>query len=568
MYANSSFAHLEIAAREPKRHVNQRPAKAHYSCIPLDAGIPSLSLQFSKMNSVTIYDTTLRDGTQGEGISFSVLDKIRIAEKLDAFGIHYIEGGWPGSNPKDIEFFGVARSRKWLNAKMCAFGSTCRANIKPQHDPQIRLLIEAATPVITIFGKSWRLHVEEVLKTTVDENRRMIHDSVVYLKTQEKEIIYDAEHFFDGYKDDPEHALATLRAAQDGGADLIVLCDTNGGTMVEEISEITKSVIRAMDVPIGIHTHNDCELGVANALAAIHAGAVQVQGTVNGYGERTGNCNLTSVIPNLQLKMGIQVLPNLSRLREISLFVDELANCQHNIRAAFVGSTAFTHKGGMHVNAVQKVARSYEHIEPGAIGNHQHILVSELSGQSNVLLKANELGIPLDKGSPDVAAVLQEVKRLEHLGYEFEAAEASFELLICRVLGSIKPFWDLLEYHCTYIHSIRNQYETCEATVKLRVEDQDIYTVAEGDGPVNALDAALRKALIPVYPAIEPVTLEDYKVRIIGSSHGTSARTRVLVDSTDHRNNWCTVGVSDNIIEASWLALVDSYEYKLGRLSP
>jgi 2-isopropylmalate synthase len=335
--------------------------------------------------------------------------------------------------------------------------------------------------------------------------------------------------------------------------------------MVQEIAEITKLVIRTMETPIGIHSHNDCELGVANALAAIQAGAVQVQGTINGYGERTGNCNLTSVIPNLQLKMGIPVLPNLARLRDLSLFVDELANCQHNIRAAFVGSTAFAHKGGMHVNAVQKLARSYEHIEPAAIGNNQHILVSELSGQSNVILKAKELGVALEKGSPNVLAVLREVKRLEHLGYEFEAAEASFELLIRRIVGSIQPFWVLLEYHCTYIHSIRNQYETCEATVKLRVQDQDIYTAAEGDGPINALDAALRKALIPFYPALEPVTLEDYKVRMIGSSHGTSARTRVLIDSTDHQTNWCTVGVSDNIIEASWLALVDSYEYKLGK---
>jgi len=512
---------------------------------------------------VTIYDTTLRDGTQGEGISFSVLDKIRVAEKLDAFGIHYIEGGWPGSNPKDIEFFEQVKTRKWANAKLCAFGSTCRANTKPADDLQIRLLISAETPVITIFGKSWRLHVGEVLKTTVEENRRMIYDSVIYLKAHGKEVIYDSEHFFDGYKDDPEHALATLHAAQTGGADLLVLCDTNGGTMVHEIAEITKIVIRTMEVPIGVHTHNDCELGVANALAAVQEGAVQVQGTINGYGERTGNCNLTSVIPNLQLKMGIQVLPSLARLRELSLFVDELANCQHNIRAAFVGSTAFAHKGGMHVDAVQKVAHSYEHIEPSTIGNHQHILVSELSGQSNVILKANEIGIHLEKGSSDVAVVLQEVRRLEHLGYEFEAAEASFELLIHRVLGSIKPFWELLEYHCTYIRSVRNQYETCEATVKLHLNNEDIYTVAEGDGPVNALDAALRKALIPVYPSIEPVTLDDYKVRIIESNHSTGARTRVLIDSTDHHGNWCTVGVSNNIIEASWLALVDSYEYKL-----
>jgi 2-isopropylmalate synthase len=359
--------------------------------------------------------------------------------------------------------------------------------------------------------------------------------------------------------------MATITAAVEGGADVVVLCDTNGGTMVHEVAEITAAVVKALPVQVGIHTHNDCELGVANALAAIGAGATQVQGTINGYGERTGNCNLTSVIPNLQLKLGKRVVPELSRLRELSLFVDELANCQHNIRAPFVGTTAFTHKGGLHAHAVQKLPRSYEHIKPDEVGNNQHIVVSELSGQSNVLAKASELGFNLQKGSKEVSAILKEVKRLEHLGYEFEAAEASFELLIRRVLGPSEPFWELLEYHCTYIRSVRNGFETCEATVKLRVRNEDVYTVAEGDGPVNALDAALRKALVPVYAAIESVSLDDYKVRIIGSSLGTGARTRVLIDSTDHQGNWCTVGVSDNIIEASWLALVDSYEYKLRR---
>ncbi len=514
---------------------------------------------------VTIYDTTLRDGTQGEGISFSVLDKIRIAEKLDAFGIHYIEGGWPGSNPKDVEFFSETKNRKWLNAKLCAFGSTCKPNTNPDEDPQIALLLAASTPTITIFGKSWRLHVAEVLRVSAEENLRMIRDSVRYLKSHGKEVIYDAEHFFDGYKDNPKYALAALEAAADGGADLLVLCDTNGGTIVHEISEITSVTTKQFPVPIGIHTHNDCELGVANALAAVRAGAVQVQGTINGYGERTGNCNLTSVIPNLQLKLGIPVVPDLSRLRELSLFVDDLANCQHNIRAPFVGTTAFAHKGGMHVNAVQKLARTYEHIEPNTVGNHQHILVSELSGQSNVILKARELGFCLEKGSPEVGAILEEVKRLEHLGYEFEAAEASFELLIRRALGPLKAFWEVLEYHSTYIRSVRNKYETCEATVKLRIGDQEIHTAEEGDGPVNALDAALRKALVPVYPAIGSMILDDYKVRIIGHSQGTGARTRVLIDSTDHHNHWCTVGVSDNIIEASWQALEDSYEYILRR---
>jgi 2-isopropylmalate synthase len=514
---------------------------------------------------VSIYDTTLRDGTQAEGISFSVQDKIRIAEKLDGFGVHYIEGGWPGSNPKDIEFFAEAKKRKWKTAKLCAFGSTCRAKLRPEEDAQVGLLLEAETPVVTIVGKGWRFHVEEILGASVEENFRMIRETVAYLKGRGREVIFDAEHFFDGYKDEPAHALKSLQAAAEGGADLVVLCDTNGGTLTHEVEQITRSVVEELAVPVGIHTHNDCELGVANALAGLQAGAVQVQGTINGYGERTGNCNLTSVIPIVQLKLGIEVVPDLRKLRELSLFVDDLANCQHNIRAPFVGSTSFTHKGGLHAHAVAKLAKSYEHISPESVGNFQHIVVSELSGQSNVITKARELGFALEKGSPAVTAILREVKRLEHLGYEFEAAEASFELLIRRVLTNPEPLWELLEYHCTYIRSVRNRYETCEATVKLRVGKENYYTVAEGDGPVNALDAALRKALTPVYPEIQNITLDDFKVRIIGSHVGTAARTRVLVDSTDHHENWCTVGVSDNIIEASWLALVDSYEYKLRR---
>jgi 2-isopropylmalate synthase len=514
---------------------------------------------------VSIYDTTLRDGTQAEGISFSVQDKIRIAEKLDAFGIHYIEGGWPGSNPKDIEFFAEAKKRSWKTARLCAFGSTCRANLRPEEDTQVALLIQAETPVVTIVGKSWRFHVEEILGVTVEENLRMIRETVAYLKACGREVIFDAEHFFDGYKDEAAHALKSIQAAAESGADLVALCDTNGGTLPHEIEGITRSVVEALSVPVGIHTHNDCELGVANALAGLQAGAVQVQGTINGYGERTGNCNLTSVIPVVQLKLGIEVVPDLRKLRELSLLVDDLANCQHNIRAPFVGATSFTHKGGLHANAVIKLAKSYEHIAPESVGNFQHIVVSELSGQSNIIAKARELGFALEKGSPAVSAILREVKRLEHLGYEFEAAEASLELLIRRILSNPEPLWELLEYHCTYIRSVRNRYETCEATVKLRVGKENYYVVAEGDGPVNALDAALRKALKPVYPEIQRITLDDYKVRIIGSHVGTEARTRVLVDSTDHHENWRTVGVSDNIIEASWLALVDSYEYKLRR---
>lgn len=512
---------------------------------------------------VSLYDTTLRDGTQGEGISFSVLDKIRVAEKLDAFGVHYIEGGWPGSNPKDIAFFQEAAKRVWDSAKIAAFGSTRRANMKVQDDSQVRTLLDAATPVVTMVGKSWILHVTEVLGVKPEENFAIIKDSVAYCKEQGREVIYDAEHFFDGFKDDPEYALATLKAAAGAGADMVVLCDTNGGSMPEEVGRITREAIKHVGIPVGIHTHNDCGLGVANALAAVLAGASQVQGTINGYGERVGNCNMTSVIPNLQLKMGIDVVPDLTRLQELSLFVDDLANSPHDPRAPYVGSTAFAHKGGIHVNAVQKVARSYEHIEPGLVGNRQHILVSELSGQSNVLLKAKELGFDLPKGSPEVSEVLREVKRLENEGYEFEAAEGSLSVLIRKVLQHHRPLFELTEYHTTFRRSGSGSCDTCEATVKLKVKGVNEYTVAEGDGPVNALDAALRKGIRPFFPQIDEIKLEDYKVRIINSQSGTAARTRVLIVSTDGDESWGTVGVSDNIIEASWLALVDSIEYKL-----
>ena len=513
---------------------------------------------------LTLYDTTLRDGTQGEGINFSVLDKLRIADRLDAFGMHYIEGGWPGSNPKDAAFFDAAKKQIFRHAKLAAFGSTRRAHVAAGEDPQIAGLLQAGTPVVTIFGKSWRLHVTEVLGIDPAENRAMIADSVRHLKSHGREVIYDAEHFFDGYKDDPGHALATLDAAREGGADLIVLCDTNGGCLPDELEVIFRAAAAHLaPTPLGIHTHNDCGLGVANALAAVRAGAVQVQGTVNGYGERTGNCNLTTLIPCLQAKMGVAAVTDLSQLTELSFFVDELANCPHDPRAPFVGSTAFTHKGGVHVHAVQKLARSYEHIDPAVVGNQQHILVSELSGQSNVLAKTRALGLNLSKGSAEVAAVLAEIKRLEQEGYEFEAAEASFALLVRRRLGLHRPLFRLQEYHCTYRRTGDRLNETCEATVKLRVGGTNEYTVAEGDGPVNALDAALRKALRPFYPAIDGIALQDYKVRIIDSHQATAARTRVLIVSSDGHEAWSTVGVSGNIIEASWLALVDGIEYKL-----
>ncbi|MEA3188237.1 MAG: 2-isopropylmalate synthase [Chthoniobacter sp.] len=515
--------------------------------------------------AVTIYDTTLRDGTQGTGISFSVVDKLRIAEKLDAFGVHYIEGGWPGSNPKDVAFFEEAKKHVWKHAKITAFGMTRRGKLKVEDDPQVRLLLEAETPAVCVVGKTWPLHVTEVFQVSLEENLAMIADTVSFLKANGREVLYDAEHFFDSHKEDPDYSLRTVLAARDAGADLVVLCDTNGGSMPAEIEEVTISTMKKLGASVGIHTHNDCELGVANALAGVRAGAVQVQGTINGYGERVGNCNLISVMANLQLKLDIEVVPDLTKLRELSLFIDELANTTHHIRAPFVGVAAFTHKGGLHVHAVQKLARTYEHVDPAAVGNQRSISISDMSGQSNILQKAEDLGFQLQKGTPEVNEILNEVKRLESEGYEFEAAEGSLSLLIQKILLHHKPMWELLEYHTTFRRSGTASCNTCEATVRLSVKGVEEYTVAEGDGPVNALDAALRKALRPFYPQIDAIKLQDYKVRIIDGQKGTAARTRVLIESTDGHDNWGTVGVSDNIIEASWLALTDSIEFKLLR---
>ena len=514
--------------------------------------------------AVTIYDTTLRDGTQGEGFQLSCLDKLRIARELDDFGVDFIEGGWPGSNPKDIEFFQEARKLRLKRARLAAFGSTRRADLAVEEDPQVRLLLEAETPVVTIFGKSWELHVTEVLRTTPGENRAMIRDTVAYLTAQGREVIYDAEHFFDGYKDSPEHALATLEAAAEGGASCLVLCDTNGGSLPSEILQICTAVKeRLPGTPFGIHTHNDCELAVANAIAAVRAGACQVQGTINGYGERTGNCNLTSVIPILQLKMSIPVTEQLEKLRDLSYFVDDVSNNPHFPRAPFVGRTAFAHKGGMHVNAVKKLARSYEHIEPASVGNTQQILVSELSGQANILIKTKELGLPLEPGSPEAVDVLRQVKDLENQGYSFEAAHGSLELLVRRVLGRYRKPFDLHEYHTSFRQYRDGHRPVCEATVKLSVDGTRKLTVAEGHGVVNALDLALREALLPFYPQLAAISLCDYKVRIVDGQDATAAKTRVLIVTSDGDNEWGTVGVSDNIIEASWLALVDGIEFHL-----
>jgi 2-isopropylmalate synthase len=514
---------------------------------------------------IEIYDTTLRDGSQGQGVSFSVADKLKIAERLDAFGVHYIEGGWPGSNPKDIEFFAQARLRRFSRAQLAAFGSTRRKDISAAADDQVRLLVDAGTPVITIFGKTWPLHVREVLQTTPEENLAMIEDTVRYLARQNRRVIYDAEHAFDGYKDDPEYALATWKAAERGGAGIVVLCDTNGGSVPEEVALITRAARAQIGIPLGIHTHDDIGLGVANAMAALEAGATHVQGTFNGYGERVGNCNLTTLIPNLAFKLNRSSVPaeSLPLLREVSQFLDEVANIRPNPRLPWVGSAAFSHKGGTHVNAVQKLLRSYEHIDPGAVGNSRQVLISELAGRSNIIMKARELGFDVSKDTPELSAMLTRVKELEYAGYEFEAADGSLALLIRRALRDEAPPFLVNGYHVSMRAEGPVNPPVCEATVKVRVGGEHAHTVADGDGPVNALDGALRAALVRFYPHLQSVRLTDYKVRIVDSRMGTAARTRVLIESSDGTSTWTTIGVHENIIEASLHALVDSLEYGL-----
>ncbi|MGA3163810.1 MAG: citramalate synthase [Verrucomicrobiota bacterium] len=514
---------------------------------------------------VEIYDTTLRDGSQGEGINFSVADKLRIAEKLDAFGVHYIEGGWPGSNPKDLEFFKQAARRKWRNAKIAAFSMTRRKGVVVEKDELMRQILEAETPVVTIVGKTWLLHVTEVLRAKPDENLAMIGDTIRFLKDHGKIVIYDAEHSFDGYKDEPDYALATWQVAEKAGADCVVLCETNGGCLPDEIARITSFARDKLNCNIGIHTHDDCGLGVANAIAAIEAGATQVQGTINGYGERTGNCNLISVIPLVHFKLKKLGVPakSLPKLKELSEFVDEIANMRHNPRQPWVGQTAFAHKGGMHAHAIDRVARSYEHINPEAVGNSRRVLVSDMSGRTNILMKAAELGFKLKPDMPEVKTITARVKELENQGYEYEAAEGSLALLIGKTLKHRKLPFTVHAYHVSMRRDGREHI--CEATVRVRVGDEYAHSVAEGDGPVNALDGALRLALVRFFPQLKKVTLTDYKVRILDSVTGTAAKTRVLIQSTDGKREWGTVGVSENIIEASLQALVDSMEYALLR---
>ena len=514
---------------------------------------------------IFLYDTTLRDGTQGEGIYLSCNDKLKIAQKLDAFGVHYIEGGWPGSNPKDAEFFARQHELDLKNAKISAFGSTRYKGVSCDTDANIQALVHANTPVVTLVGKSWDLHVHHVLETDNEENLDMIAESVKYFKERNKEVVYDAEHFFDGYKAHPDYAMLTLQAAAQSGADCLVLCDTNGGATPWEIEEITRQVAERFEgVQLGIHTHNDSELGVANTLAGVKGGAVHVQGTINGYGERVGNANLISIIPDLQLKMGYRCVSDeeLKNLTTISRYVDELANMTPNIRQAFVGDAAFAHKGGIHMAAIRKVEESYQHMDPTLVGNKKRNLVSELSGRGNILHQAEELG--LNTSREEAKQVLTQIKEMENEGYTFEGASASIDIMLRRVTNGYQPPFEVVDF-MVLTENREGRGLFTEATVKIKVVDEVRHTVADGNGPVNALNVALRQALYQDFPQLMNIHLTDYKVRILDSDSGTAAYTRVMIDFHDDQtgHSWTTVGAHTNIIEASWRALIDSMEYAL-----
>lgn len=513
--------------------------------------------------TIKIYDTTLRDGTQGEGVSFSAEDKVKIALRLDEMGFHYIEGGWPGSNPKDMEFFELIKQYPLKQAVVAAFGSTCRPGVPAHQDTNLKRLVESGVKLATIFGKAWDFHVTKALNTTLEENLRMVRDSVAYLKSQGLKVFFDAEHFFDGFKANPDYALAVLQAAAGAGADAVVLCDTNGGSLPFEVQQAVSRVVRQLPgVPVGIHAHNDGELAVANTIMAVQAGATQVQGTVNGLGERCGNANLCSVIPNLAYKLGYQTIPreNLVYLTELSRFVYEVANLNPVANQPFVGESAFAHKGGIHVSALMKETGTYEHLAPELVGNQRRVLMSELSGLSNLLYKYKELH--LDKNSPEGRQVLEQLKNMEHRGYQFEAAEGSLELMLRKAVnGYREPFQ--LESMRLILEMREQQPIYSEAVIKLRVGEELVHTAAEGNGPVNALDNALRKALETIYPRVADLRLLDYKVRVLEEKAGTEALVRVLIETGDGKKTWGTVGVSTNIIEASWQALADSMAYGL-----
>lgn len=515
------------------------------------------------MKKIDVYDTTLRDGSQAEGISYSVQDKLDIARKLDEMGFAYIEGGWPGANPKDSDFFEKAKKVKFVHAKLSAFGSTRRAGTKASEDANLLGLIAAETPVVTIFGKSWDLHVREVFKVELDENLRMIEDSVKFLRSKGREVVYDAEHFFDGYTANPEYALKAVTAARDAGASVIVLCDTNGGNLPSRVQAVVADVRKALNHPLGIHAHNDSGFGVANSIAAVQAGAVHVQGVVNGFGERCGNADLVPIIANLELKLDSTCLPKgkLKELTKLSRYVHEVANLVPPKGQPYVGQSAFAHKGGVHIDAVKKNPETYEHIDPSLVGNHRRHLVSEIGGRTNIVLKAEELKIDLKKDSPEAKKILQVVQDRENEGYQYEGAEASFELLVHKVTGKFTaPFSATAEIKN---ERIGDENSDATATVHLTSGGKKKSVSATGDGPVDALGKALREALSSAYPSIGDLQLEDYKVRIVNSKAGTGARVRVVIEFRDKARAWATVGVSTNIIEASWKALIDAYEYKL-----
>jgi len=515
------------------------------------------------MDPVLLYDTTLRDGTQGEGVAFSVEDKLRITEKLDEFGIDYVEGGFPFSNDKDKEFFREAKKLPLKHTKIAAFGSTCRAKNRAEDDQGLKALLEAETPVVTLFGKAWDLHVTDILHTTLERNLEMVEDSVRVLKAGGREVVFDAEHFFDGFRANDEYALQVVEAAVRGGADVVVLCDTNGGSLPDQIREGVRAVVDRYDVQVGIHTHNDSNLAVANALVAVDEGARHVQGTINGLGERCGNADLCSVVANLVLKMKRKCVAgaNLKKVTEVSRYVYERANMLLQNNQPFVGPSAFAHKGGVHADAIQKNPRAYEHIQPTEVGNERRILVSELSGSSAILSKLSKYGVTEREV---VRVILQRVQERENEGYLYEAAEGSFELLALRELGQYRKFFDVVSFWVV-VDQRESLTPVTEATVKVRIGDKEYHTASSGDGPVNALDGALRKALEEAFPQLHDMNLVDYKVRVINGKTGTAAKVRVVITSKDDKTHWGTVGVSENIIEASWEALLDSFEYKLHR---
>lgn len=515
------------------------------------------------MNPIELYDTTLRDGAQGVGINFSVSDKLRITEHLDALGVAVIEGGWPGSNPTDTEYFDAMRGVRLRHATLAAFGATRRPGIAARDDLQLRTLLGSGAPILTLVGKTWDRQVHDVLRTTLEENLRMIADSVRWLIDADRRVVFDAEHFFDGYRGDPDYALRCLEAAVEAGAERIALCDTNGGTLPDAVEDLVRRIAGRFGATVGIHCHDDSGCAVANSLAAVRGGAVQVQGCVNGYGERTGNANICTLIPNLQLKMGIEVVAaeQLRRLTALARDVAEIANITPPHSAPYIGTAAFTHKGGQHVDAMAKAAYSYQHIDPSIVGNQRRTVVSDKSGRTTIRTKAADLGVELGDDPSLARSVAEQVKQLEHRGYSFEGAEASFELLVHRARGRRAPF-RLVDY-IALVEQREGRAMVCEATVKVEVDGRVVHTAAEGNGPVNAIDAALRKALIPTFPAIAATQLFDYKVRVLDGRDGTAAGVRVLIESGDHHRRWSTVGCSTNIIEASWMALADAFEYAI-----